>query len=815
MTTTHTDLAALLPAIYRVRDVESGGPLQALLEVIAEQVDVVHDDIEDLYDDWFIETCRDWVVPYIGELIGYSSGAQAMATGDVGSPEWLLRSRMLVPRRDVARSIAHRRRKGTLALLEQLGTDAADWPTRAAEEYRTVLITQHLNHLRFDRARLVDVRSRDALDRLDRAFDEVAHLAAPGRISSHRTRRRPNIPNVALFAWRLLPISHTQAPARNIDRAKNRFTFDILGVRQPLVTKPAAEPDPTHIAGERNVPAFIRRLALDIDTADLYGPGRSLAVYRAASGTTDPPGLDIIPVENAVAADLTGWQYRPRRGQVLVDPVLGRLAFHPRESLGRGVWVTYHHATPAPIGGGEYLRPLAPMADRRPYLVGRDQQLRTIGDAYRAWRADRANPETYDVARDAVIEITDNEEYVEAVGISLHRGDRLEIRAARGRSPLVRLLDLHANRSDSWEIEGAGSDPDVHLPEPKAPSRADDKATVHAQEAKAETGPAVTADGVAEEDGPKTVTTKDGAPRAPAGPPGLCLPDQPPCTCPPTTRRPALDEPPQLVLDGLTVAGRSVRVSGEIGRVEIRHSTLVPGWWLDDECAPESEEEPSLEVDDLCGALAIHHSIVGTILIGRDEVRNEPMPLTIEDSVLDATRPDIAALAGYDGRHAHANLTVRRTTIFGWTRVHQMDLGEDSIFADRLRVRRRQVGCVRFSYVPLGSRTPRRHACQPDTALARVREAVDQGKLPLEDRDAELELMRLRIRPRFDSRRYRTPTYARLNELCPQEISAGASDGSEMGVYHDLFQPIREANLRVRLEESIPAGSDAAIVFET
>jgi hypothetical protein len=57
--------------------------------------------------------------------------------------------------------------------------------------------------------------------------------------------------------------------------------------------------------------------------------------------------------------------------------------------------------------------------------------------------------------------------------------------------------------------------------------------------------------------------------------------------------------------------------------------------------------------------------------------------------------------------------------------------------------------------------------------------------------------------------------YARLNELCPPEISAGASDGSEMGVYHDLFQPIREANLRARLDESIPAGSDAAVVFET
>jgi hypothetical protein len=813
MTTPRTDLAALLPSVYLVRDAESGGPLEALLKVIAEQVDIVRDDIEDLYDDWFIETCRDWVVPYIGELIGYQAGAQAVVGGEVGSREWLLRSRMLVPRRDVARSIAHRRHKGTLALLEQLGTDAADWPTRAVEQYTRVLVTQHPNHFRPDRGRLVDLRNRDALDRLDRAFDEVSHLAAPGRIGSHRTRRRPNIPNVALFAWRLQAISHTRAPARNIDRAKNRFTFDILGVRQPLVTRPAPEPDPSHIAGERNVPAFIRRLALDIDTADLYGQGRSLLVYRAATGKADPPELEAIPVDSVVAADLTDWQYRPRRGQVLIDPVLGRIAFHPREALGRGVWVTYHHAAPAAIGGGEYLRPLSPVTEPRRFAVGRDEKHRTIGDAYRAWQKARANPATYDKVRDAVIEITDNEEYVEAERITLHHGDRLEIRAAQGRSPLVRLLDLHANRSDSWEIEGAGADPAVHGAAKKAAVLAANDAKPNA--AAPDHGDTGTQDGTAERPAPGRSGTQDGTARGAVGPIGPCGPEPADCDCPPSIHRLAPDDPPELVFDGLTIAGRSVRISGEVGRVHIRHSTLVPGWWLDGECAPESEEEPSLEVDDLCGAVVIQHSILGTILVGRDEVRTEPMPLTIEDSVLDATRPDLAALAAQDGRHAHANLTIRRTTVFGRTRVHRMDLGEDSIFADHLSVRRRQVGCVRFSYVPPKARTPRRHACQPDLALARIQEAVDQGRLPVTARDSELELTRLRIRPRFDSRRYRTPMYARLNELCPPEISAGASDGSEMGVYHDLFQPIREANLRARLDESIPAGSDAAVVFET
>jgi hypothetical protein len=45
------------------------------------------------------------------------------------------------------------------------------------------------------------------------------------------------------------------------------------------------------------------------------------------------------------------------------------------------------------------------------------------------------------------------------------------------------------------------------------------------------------------------------------------------------------------------------------------------------------------------------------------------------------------------------------------------------------------------------------------------------------------------------------------------EIRQGASDESEMGVFHNLFQPQREANLRARLDEYTPAGMDAGIFF--
>lgn len=115
-------LYELLPAIYRIRDAEQGEPLKSLLRVIAEQVNLVEEDIARLYDNWFIETCEDWVVPYIADLVGYRPVHEAGEPGDVRSEQGRARNQILIPRREVANTLRYRRRKGTLALLELLAT---------------------------------------------------------------------------------------------------------------------------------------------------------------------------------------------------------------------------------------------------------------------------------------------------------------------------------------------------------------------------------------------------------------------------------------------------------------------------------------------------------------------------------------------------------------------------------------------------------------------------------------------------------------------------------------------------------------------
>ena len=64
-------LYRLLPAVHRLRDADEGGPLRALVGVLAREGAVIEEDIEQLLDNLFIETCADWAAPYVGGTIGY------------------------------------------------------------------------------------------------------------------------------------------------------------------------------------------------------------------------------------------------------------------------------------------------------------------------------------------------------------------------------------------------------------------------------------------------------------------------------------------------------------------------------------------------------------------------------------------------------------------------------------------------------------------------------------------------------------------------------------------------------------------------
>jgi hypothetical protein len=757
-------LYELLPVIHRMRDAQQGYPLRALLRVISEQVSVVEEDIAQLYENWFIETCADWVVPYIGDLIGHRPVHEAGEPTSAQTPQARSRNRILVPRREIANTLGNRRRKGTLALLEQLANEVAAWPARAVEFYTLLGWAQDINHLRLGRGRTTNLVEGDVLDLLGSPFERLAHTVDVRRVVSHRTIGRQSIPSVGVFVWRLRPYSVTHAPAYCVESiGPHCFTVSALGHDTRLHAKPEREAEPTHIAEEINLPTPIRRRALEERisvrplksraSATYYGERKSLAIYAPdwpTKGAVQP-----VPRERVVPADLTDWTYRAARGQLAVDPVLGRVVFPTGSLPKRGVWVTYHHAFSTDMGGGEYSRSLTEPIEFTLYKVSKDHPgvgiFDTVEGALAQWRKDqqalgpepagesekmkwRADKVRLDAA---VIEIADSAVYSEPLAIVLEAGESLQIRAANRTRPVIRLLDYMAHRPDAFAVSG------------KRASR--------------------------------------------------------------------------FKLDGLIVAGRGMQVSGpdrsdpdvfaqgDLCDVTIRHSTLVPGWGLDCDCEPKRPNEPSLELLNTGARIVIEHSIIGSIHVVADEVQTDPVEISVSDSIVDATSEVRDAIAAPNLPLAFARLTLVRSTVIGKVNTHAIALAENSLFMGHIVVGRRQQGCMRFCYVTPGSRTPRRYHCQPDGAVA----ALDEVEPPLTAAEKSTLQVRetQRVRPRFNSRRYGNPAYCQLAVDCAEEIKRGADDESEMGAFHDLFQPQREANLRTRLDEFTPAGMEAGILF--
>lgn len=121
----------LIPAVYRSLDSDTfgqNGPLREMVNRIGAQAAVVRRSIDRLWQDQSIETCDDWVIPYIADLLATNLIASLDARGQ---------------RLDVANTIYYRRRKGTLGVLEEIAHDITGWDARVVEFFRRLGRTRH------------------------------------------------------------------------------------------------------------------------------------------------------------------------------------------------------------------------------------------------------------------------------------------------------------------------------------------------------------------------------------------------------------------------------------------------------------------------------------------------------------------------------------------------------------------------------------------------------------------------------------------------------------------------------------------------
>jgi hypothetical protein len=435
----------------------SRGPLLSLMMLIAEQVGAVDEDLNQLYDDAFIETCAKWVIPYIGDLIGYQ------AVNGVASA-------VSSPRAEVAHTISFRRRKGTVLVLEQLARDVTGWGAHAVEFFKLLADTQYMNHIRPNNHYAPDLRKWKPLAYMDTGFDKTAHKVDVRRIAVERGKY--NIKNIGIFLWSLTAYGLEEAtacaappvPAKGGGGAASLcFRVSQLGRDMPLFNNPISQgSDITALARPRNVADGLKRQVLCKDIqggvgAVYYGEEKSLALYI---------NDQLVSPYQVQVCDLSGtdgaWINTPPSGSpyaIALDPLLGRIALpaaaaSPTPTV---VKASYHYGFNGNIGGGPYAREgnfvVATETGPTVFPFGETQAATTsLLDTLNAAIASLSG------GGQAAVEITDNGSYTlapasagGAIPLAIPTGATLEFRAADGCRPTVTL---------SGEIQvsgGAGS----------------------------------------------------------------------------------------------------------------------------------------------------------------------------------------------------------------------------------------------------------------------------------------------------------------------------------------------------------------------
>jgi hypothetical protein len=675
-------LLALLPALFRMRDAEQAaalaselglpapdplidrpeGPLTSLLAILGQQFDELEAEVDALYEDQFIETCADWVVPYIGALVG----ARIIDIGDMRSA-----------RRQVADTIAGRRSKGTARALANLAGDIADAPAEAIE-YREFVATAA--NLDFPRAVLAASvafngkagRARLLPDHHDQHSWEVRDMREGGRFAYG---------NAGVRIWPVSSRQHREVvPVPVTGGQSGRLRFSPLGRDITLWRTPAADDPQISRLPPAAMPGPIPLADAHDNPGDYYGSGKSVDVFIAGTRRA----LADICFCDLADRDPAGTEWN-RRGTIahptklLIDPVRGRMLLQG-DLAGidpSTIRVRYSYGQAVPFGGGDFAPP-AGIAFPNPVSIAQNQN---EAGATTALAAALGN-----LAARPRLSIEFGGTTTCPAMTAIPAGAAVKLWAGNGLWPTLRI-------SGTWTITGGQGS--------------------------------------------------------------------------------------RLELRGLRVFGGSLVVDAAgIDELLIVDCTFDP-------------QTTSIAVRDAGCRVRIERSITGALRLEAGSV------VEVIDSVVDAHLPTADAIAGAGGIRA-GSLTAERSTFLGDVRV--LGLGEvgDCLFAVRsgrtavtppVDVERTQSGCLRFSALPPGSRTPRRYRCYP----------AHGDPAP--------------VAPVFASLVYGDPAYATLIAANPAGITLGAENGGEMGVMNGRSWHRRRRALDLELPEWVPFGMATATLL--
>jgi hypothetical protein len=832
----------LIPAVYRARDSDDAavtGPLEELLTRIGAQVAVVRRSIDRLWADQSIETSDDWVIPYIGDLLDTNLVNGLDARGR---------------RRDVARTIHYRRRKGTVAVLERIARDITGWDAHVVEAFRRLSRTRHgldppvgagplaaalptpclrtpppadapKPHDLLQHEGLVglltgtpaggfaDLRSLHGADCANTPFDEYFHTAdmriGRGALGWY------GIPKLLVFVWRLESFAVEGGTPVQVTGCTNEYVFDPTGRFAPLFLRPL-QPEPDDAvdtwtpAPEWDVPGpYTSSLQFAIDDPGAADP-RHARYPDAAHVPAFATASSGAPPEEATI------QVWPERGQFKVD-----------STIEPGLTVSYQYGFPAAIGAGPYDRTL--LGD--PPVAGGTERLVSGGSGLDT--ALTASTGT------GTVTIRDSQTYVKVtdIGTTAAPIGSLLVRADADVRPVVRLPESTGGAPTAWVFTGGGEDAALTLDgllvsggdlvlrgafkTVRITGCTTDPGTLDAQG----DAYAVSADKRALE--PVRIWI-EADPDAPAGAPGAIA-------------RLVIDHSvlgPIRTRDGGAVERLSISDSvvqgvvpqtgtSALGRTDVYDAELLAKALASDDplskavlsalpaaartavttFATGGGEISASELDTIVAGL--NSVVAGGTSIYSDEaflgIALDPRAraLLAEGAAADTAALNRAlledafpvALSPAALAFSAGAVVLQRVTVIGRAFVHRL-AASDSILDGFTVAEDSQDGCVRFSAVSTGSRVPRRYLSVTIAENAAL----------------------------FTSSAYGRPGYAQLLETADRTIVGGASDvtitagaqsGSEMGAYSSALAPIKERGLLAKYAEYMPLGLTPVVVHVT
>ena len=781
---------ALIPEYYREEDglAEPPGVLRGFVEVLAQQAATLRRSNDELWDDQFIDLCADWAVPYLGELV---------ATRMVSALN--LRARRV----DVAKTIYYRRRAGTPRILEELIADITGWEGKLVEEFRRLGRMRHgLDphpaafaglHTGTMPGGWADLRSAHGAELADSPFEEFHHTP-----DVRRPRGRAGRYGIAKLGFHLYRLKATRLD--NVTPAAGplagTFTFDPSGRDIPLFIRRHRTDDRERFdweawisAKEWEVPSPMRCRVLNHAEflineqvlaqllPILTGPPISLSLananiilvlLRRFHGQRIPSESRLFQISAALSATpalMNALRNPVAWNQLLVMSLIddcGKRALLPIGVYGTDLapTTTAEDTSDASVAIKIFRNNILPnrfVPVARELIVGGDLAnfTATVGGVAKEWVVDPKRGRLRWVGAGAAPQPLVCYHYGFSADIGAGGYDRSESLTAA----VTRVISGGGQIQTTVPgnpnfLPPGGVNPDVaQILDSANYTPIDNRNQITNLEFRA-----------ANRTRPYLQLTHNWLLNTAAAGESV------------------------LTLDGLWIGATGafqIRLQGDYKLVTLRHMTLDPGGV---DASGNVIRPVPLSIRGNVEKLVIEKSIVGPILVeGAGELTN----LEIRDSIVDGQESTAPALSVPAGK-----VTMRSVTVFGEVEVEWLDASE-TLITGFTNVTNTQEGCFRFSAV-----IERQDPLNPASPHSRVPHPYESYFVH-------------DFAGTFTSRVFGQPGFAQLSESAPLFLHRGAENGSEIGAFSSLLNPIKLDSLRAKVDEFAPFGLLPVYVFET